>query len=159
MKFDQFQMLIGNVLKGTESAVKQEPARMHPLVLAYIGDAFYSLYVRTRLLRYEQNRVRVLHSFDARIVSAAMQAYGLRAIEPELTEQEMDIMRRGRNAKSTPTRNASVSDYRYSTGLEALMGFLYLSGKHERLNEIAEKVFGEIMRNLANNAQDKGERT
>lgn len=150
LKFDQFQMLVKNVLAGAGSGKSvSNPERLHPLVLAYIGDAYYTLYVRTRLLNYEQNRVRVLHTFDAKIVSAAMQAFVVRTIEDELSELETDVVRRGRNAKSTPTKNASVSEYRYSTGFEALLGYLLLSEQHSRLEEIAGKVFAAAMRKLA----------
>jgi ribonuclease-3 family protein len=152
VKFDQFQMLVNQVLSSqTSQASPMPPERLHPLVLAYVGDAFYTLYVRTKLLGYEQNRVRVLHTFDAKIVSASLQAFALRSIENELSDTEAGIVRRGRNAKSTPTKSASVSEYRYSTGLEALMGYLFLSQQHERLNEIAEKVFNSAMRKLMNN--------
>lgn len=154
MKFDQFQLLVKNVLseKGT-AAASLPPDRLHPLVLAYIGDAYYTLYVRTKLLNYEQNRVRVLHTFDSKIVSATMQAFVIRTLEHELTDSEMDVVRRGRNAKSTPTKNASVGDYRYSTGFEALVGYLLLKGEQNRLDEITEKVFDVAMRKLNSNEQ------
>lgn len=154
MKFDQFQLLIKNVLseKGAAAASPQ-PDRLHPLVLAYIGDAYYTLYVRTKLLRYEQNRVRVLHTFDSKIVSATMQAFVIRTLEHELTDSEMNVVRRGRNAKSTPTKNASVGDYRYSTGFEALIGYLLLKGEQNRLDVITEKVFDAAMRKLNSNEQ------
>ena len=157
MKFDHFQMLIKNIQDATgKTPAPIRPDRLPPLVLAYIGDAYYTLYVRTRLLAYEQNRVRVLHTFDSQIVSAAMQAYGVRAFESELTENELDVLRRGRNAKSTPTRNASVGDYRYSTGFEALVGYLLLSENQARLDEIVEKVFTAAMRKLTGNEQEQG---
>lgn len=75
--------------------------RLHPLVLAYVGDAYFSLYIRTKLLSYEQNKVRVLHTLDSKIVSATMQAVAYKSLESELTEIEAGIVRRGRNAKST----------------------------------------------------------
>lgn len=154
MKFDQFQLLVNNVLSENGSAkVPLQPDRLHPLVLAYVGDAYYTLYIRTRLLDYEQNRVRVLHSFGSKLVSATMQALAIRTLEQELSETEKDVVRRGRNAKSTPTKNASVGDYRYSTGFEALIGYLLLKGEQNRLDEITEKVFAVAMRNLNSNEQ------
>lgn len=157
MKFEHFQLLVNNVLSETGSAnCPLRPERLHPLVLAYVGDAYYTLYVRTRLLHYEHNRVRVLHTFDSKIVSATMQAFAIRTLEHELSESEMDIVRRGRNAKSTPTKNASVGDYRYSTGFEALVGYLLLSENYSRLDEIAEKVFTAAMRKLNGNEQEQG---
>ena len=156
MKFDQFQLLVKNVLGEAGGKAAVQPDRLHPLVLAYIGDAYYTLYVRTRLLQYERNRVRVLHSFDSKIVSAAMQAFGIKAIEAELSEHEMDIIRRGRNAKSTPTKNASIGEYRYSTGFEALVGYLLLTSNHGRLEEIVEKVFMAVMMKLTDNEHGQG---
>jgi ribonuclease-3 family protein len=153
VKFDHFELLRKRVLEQVEadSSAKEfdgPPQRLHPLVLAYVGDAFFALYVRTRLLTYEQGRVRVLHDFSAKMVSATSQANALRQIEPELVDAEIDIVRRGRNAKSTVPKSASVADYRYSTGFEALLGYLYLSKNNERLSEIAEKAFAIISREM-----------
>ena len=131
------------------------PERLHPLVLAYVGDAYFTLYVRTRLLAHEQNRVRVLHTFDSKIVSATMQAFAIKNIEQELSEEEAGIVRRGRNAKSTPAKSASVGDYRYSTGFEALVGYLFLAEKQERLEEITSKVFAIIMQKIENESKEK----
>jgi ribonuclease-3 family protein len=92
VKFDQFQLLAHKTFGELDAAgVPVErfdaiPAeRLHPLVLAYIGDAFFNLYVRTRLLRYEQSKVRVLHGHGSKMVSATLQAYALKQLEPELT--------------------------------------------------------------------------
>lgn len=161
MNFDHFQQLMQNVLdktvkdaRGKELVI--DPARLHPLVLAYVGDAFFTLYVRTRLLTYEQNKVRVLHNYDSKIVSAVMQASAVRALEGELTEEEWDVIRRGRNAKSTVPKSASVSEYRYSTGFEAMLGYLYLSGNKDRLSEIAEKAFVIISGKLTKDDSIRG---
>ena len=124
------------------------PERLHPLMLAYIGDAFFALYIRTRLLAYEQGKVRVIHSFSAKMVSATSQANVVRQLEPELTELELDIVRRGRNSKSTVPKSATVVDYRSSTGFEALLGYLYLSKNYDRLSEIADKAFTIISREM-----------
>lgn len=166
MKFDQFQFLMDNAF--SESAgdgpppakYKDTPAeQLHPLVLAYIGDAYFSLYVRTTLLSYEQNKVRVLHTFGSKIVSATMQAIAYKALEGELTDQEKGIARRGRNAKSTVPKSATVGDYRNSTGFEALVGYLYLSKNHERLSKIVERAFAVITREMTNSAKDsRGEK-
>ena len=165
MKFDQFQFLarqtFGEVTgQGIPAARFTEisPERLHPLVLAYVGDAFFSLYVRTKLLCYEQSKVRVLHGHGARMVSATMQARAIRKLEPELTEAELDFVRRGRNAKSSVPKSASVGDYRYSTGFEALLGYLYLDQKEERLTELAEKAFVIISREIANPIENDGEK-
>ncbi len=160
MKFDQFQFLIDNAfgacdgdgpppIKYADTPVQQ----LNPLVLAYIGDAYFNLYVRTKLLSYEQNKVRVLHTFGAKAVSATMQAIAYRSIEGELTEQEKSIVRRGRNAKSTVPKSATVGEYRSSTGFEALLGYLYLEKNYDRLSEIVEKSFIIITREMTNTAK------
>ncbi|EGO62754.1 Mini-ribonuclease 3 [Acetonema longum] len=119
-----------------------------PLVLAYVGDAFFTLYVRTRLLGAERQKVRVLHTYDAEIVSATMQAFAVHRLEDELSETELAVLKRGRNAKSTVPKSASVSDYRYSTGFEAVLGSLWLGGCQERLLELAGKAFDIIVREI-----------
>lgn len=165
MKFDQFQFLLNNVFKETAGEgpppikYKNIPVeRLHPLVLAYVGDAYFTLYVRTTLLGYEQNKVRVLHTLDSKIVSATMQAVAYQSLEKELTEQEMSIVKRGRNAKSTVPKSATVAEYRNSTGFEALLGYLYLSKNYERLSEIVEKAFAVISREMTRTGKNSGEK-
>ena len=119
-----------------------------PLVSAYIGDAYFHLFVRTRLLAYEQAKVRLLNRFSAQIVSATWQAHAYRAIEPMLTDAEREIFRRGRNAHSHAPRVASIGDYHISTGFESLLGTLYLAGESARLREIAEASFQAIARQM-----------
>ncbi len=161
MNFDHFKFLLDHAFQqgtGGEGALPAKydsipVERLHPLVLAYVGDAYFSLYIRTRLLAYEQNKVRVLHTFDAKMVSAAMQARGYKGIEGMLSEEELAVVRRGRNAKSNVPKSATVHEYRYSTGFEALLGWLYLSEKFERLSEIAEKAFVVISREMTNTAE------
>lgn len=157
MKFDQYELLAAKTFgdisaDGVPQArfAAADAARLHPLVLAYIGDAFFNLYVRTRLLSFEQNRVRVLHGHGARMVSATLQAYALRRLEDALSEDELAVVKRGRNAKSTVPKSASVGDYRASTGFEALLGYLYLSGDEARLTALAGDAFVIISRKLAN---------
>lgn len=147
MKFDHFKILVdmmfqpdgegGIMQRYNQADVKQ----LNPLVLAYVGDAYFHLFVRTRLLSYEQAKVQALHAFSAQIVSAVWQAKAYQGIEERLTEEEKGIYRRGRNAKSHAPRSASVAEYHASTGFEALLGSLYLSEQNERLYEIAEASF------------------
>jgi ribonuclease III family protein len=157
VKFDQFEFLKQQTFaqitadgSPVERFTDVKPECLHPLVLAYIGDAVFNLYVRTKLLNFEQTRVRVLHGYGAKMVSATLQAYALRQMEQELTEKERDIIRRGRNAKSNVPKSASVGDYRSSTGFEALLGYLFLEGNHVRLSDIAEQCFVIISRKLTN---------
>ena len=152
MKFQHFEYLRRRVLEQAATDAAKEfdgpPERLPPLVLAYIGDAFFALYIRTRLLAYEQGSVRVMHTFSAKMVSAVTQAAALRELEPELTTTELDVVRRGRNSKSTVPKSASVADYRASTGFEALLGYLYLSADYDRLSEIANRAFAVISREM-----------
>ncbi len=165
MKFDQFQFLLNNVFQEIEGEgpppIKYQNVpvkRLHPLVLAYVGDAYFTLYVRTTLLAYEQNKVRVLHTLDSKIVSATMQAVAYKSLENQLTEQEMSIVKRGRNAKSTVPKSATVAEYRNSTGFEALLGYLYLGKNYERLSELVEKAFAVIAREMTKTAKNSEEK-
>jgi len=112
------------------------PELMNPLVWAYIGDAVYELYVRTHLVTRGPSKVNQLHSESIKYVKASAQANFVRKITDNLNEDEIRIMKKGRNTKSTVPKNADVADYRYSTGLEGLLGYLYLQNKKERLIEI-----------------------
>ena len=122
----------------------EEIKTLSPLVLAHIGDAYFHLYVRTRLLQVTKNITR-LHDLSAEIVSAAAQAKTYHAIENFLTDEERDIFRRGRNAKSHAPRKATVAEYHASTGFEALLGELFLRKNFIRLEEICELAFKEFL--------------
>jgi ribonuclease-3 family protein len=113
----------------------------NPLVLAYIGDAVYEMFVRTLLASSGSMQVAKLHKKAINYVKAKSQAEILAAIEEMLTPDEQDIVRRGRNTKSaTVPKNADIGDYRYATGLEALVGYLYLTGSIDRLMEILDRI-------------------
>jgi len=120
-----------------------DPRQLSPLVLAYVGDAVFELYVRTHLVS-RGSRVQDLHKAAVHFVQAKAQAEIIHAWEPFLSEEEKAIVRRGRNARSALPRNASVSDYRYSTGFEALLGYLYLSGQNDRLQELLAHLDAEL---------------
>ena len=164
MRFDRFRSIVGSMFVPDEAggiAERYEGVnvrQMSPLVLAYIGDAYFHLYVRTRLLSFEQSQVHVLSDFAAQIVSAVWQAKAYRAIEERLTERERGIFRRGRNAKSHAPRRASVAEYHASTGFEALLGTLFLEKDMERLGEIAEWAFQAIARDMMEEIAKKRER-
>ena len=115
---------------------------LSPLILAHIGDAYFHLYIRTRLLQVTRNITR-LHDLSAQIVSATAQAEIYHAIENSLTDVERDIFRRGRNAKSHAPRKSTVAEYHASTGFEALLGDLFLRKNFARLDEICERAFTE----------------
>jgi len=120
----------------------EEIKTLSPLVLAHVGDAYFHLYIRARLLQVTHNITR-LHDLSAQIVSATAQAKTYHAIENFLTDAERDIFRRGRNAKSHAPRKATVAEYHASTGFEALLGELYLRKNFSRLDEICELAFRE----------------
>ena len=110
---------------------------MSPLTWAYIGDCVYELYIRQELINKTNLKPHKLHIDAIQYVKASKQAEILQEIMPKLTEEEEDIVRRGRNSENHHLpKNASVQDYMYSTAFEALIGFLYLTKKDERLKEI-----------------------
>ncbi|MDD2401472.1 MAG: ribonuclease III domain-containing protein [Clostridia bacterium] len=120
----------------------KKPGEVSPLVLAYLGDAVYELYVRRYLINKDIAKVNKLHKKATSLVSAVAQARFLHGIEATLTEEEKNIVRRGRNAKSAHIpKNTEVFEYRLSTGFEALIGYLFLAGKEERLGEIMSSIF------------------
>lgn len=105
-----------------------------PLTLAYIGDGIYELVIRTMLVEKGNAQVNSLHLKASRLVKATAQKEILHAIMEELTEEEVGIFKRGRNAKSfTTAKNASVTDYRIATGFEALIGYLYMTEQLDRI--------------------------
>ncbi|HZJ58453.1 MAG TPA: ribonuclease III domain-containing protein [Clostridia bacterium] len=116
---------------------EDEIKMMNPLVLAYIGDTIYDLLVRTYLIITEDLTVHSLHNRAINYVSAGAQAHTLEDILGRLTEEEKNIIRRGRNTKSgTVPKNADIGEYKHATGFEALLGYLYLTERTDRLMEI-----------------------
>lgn len=117
-----------------------------PLVLAYVGDAVYEVFVRTMLALKGNMSVHNMHKKSISYVKAKAQSDIVHRLYDRLTDEEKDIVRRGRNSKSgTIPKNADVSDYKYATGFESLIGYLYLKGRTERLFEILEMVVsGEV---------------
>ncbi|MEM9004622.1 MAG: ribonuclease III domain-containing protein [Cyanobacteria bacterium P01_F01_bin.86] len=107
---------------------------LSPLALAYIGDAVYELFVRSHYL-VPPTRIRTYHGNVVHHVRAEQQAHYLQLLKPYLTEAEADITRRGRNAASSRKQRANTYDYQQATGLEALIGYLYLTNP-QRLLEI-----------------------
>ena len=115
------------------------PKEYSPLALAYIGDSVFDILVRKMLLARGNMPVNKLHKLAKGYVNAGSQAKMYVFLEDKLTEEELAVMKRGRNAKSyTTAKNQSVTDYRHATGLEALFGYLYLKGDNERIRELFE---------------------
>ena len=114
---------------------------LSPLTWAYVGDAVYELYIRTKLVNNTNLKPHKLHIESIKFVKAKSQANTLKRIEDFLTDEEKDIVRRGRNAENHHIpKNAEPADYMYSTAFEALIGYLYLTKKDERLKEIFGKI-------------------
>lgn len=112
---------------------KQDIRTYSPLTLAYIGDGVFDLIIRTVVVDKGNTSPNELHRHTSSIVKAHTQAVMAEALMEELTEEEHDVYRRGRNAKSfTTAKNATVADYRKATGFEALMGYLYLEDRFDR---------------------------
>ena len=114
---------------------------MPPLVWAYVGDSVYELFIRTHLLNNSKMNPHKLHIEAIKYVKAQAQAEILEKLQNFLTDEEKDIVRRGRNAQNHHLpKNANVADYSHATAFEALIGYLYLSKQDDRLKEILNKI-------------------
>lgn len=117
----------------------QDAKMLSPLVWAYVGDSVYELFIRTMLTNSSNAKPHKLHIESIKFVKAKAQADILKKIDGKLTEDEKDIVRRGRNTENHHVaKNANVADYSQSTAFEALIGYLYLTKQDERLKEILE---------------------
>jgi ribonuclease-3 family protein len=145
----QGRELTGKLLnKGTEmsereflesiSGQDEEKMLMYsPSQLAYIGDSIYEILVRSYIIKNSDVSVNQMHRHTIKFVKAKSQAELVKNLDPIFTEEEKRIIKRGRNAKVTSSpKNAELMDYRYATGFEALMGYLYLNRRFDRLMEI-----------------------
>ena len=131
-----------NDIFGELTTPLTEPqARMYsPLTLAFLGDAVYSLLVRNMLTIESNKPTGKLHKDSIKYVNAAFQAQMIKELMDELTENEIAVFKRGRNAHSAHSpKNQSDADYRYATGFESLYGYLYLCGNTQRIKELFEK--------------------
>jgi len=116
----------------SESKVRELPA----LNLAYIGDTVYDLYIRSFLVKNNMGTVERLHRLASGAVNARAQSKAAQILSPLFTERESEIFRNGKNAKSIPPKNMSREDYSRATGLEAVIGYLYLTGDADRAAEL-----------------------
>lgn len=127
-----------------------------PLVLAYIGDAVYELMIRSKVINHGSMQVNKMHKHSAALVKASAQAQLIKAMQEELTEEELAAYKRGRNAKSaTMAKHATMIDYRMATGLEALVGWLFLTEQYARLVELVSR--GLVKAGLLEPWDEKGE--
>ena len=118
---------------------EEEVNLLSPLTWAYIGDCVYELYIRTHLVNTTNLKPHKLHLQTVQYVKAKSQAQLLKQIQDKLTEEEKEIVRRARNAQNHHLpKNANVQEYRYATALEGLIGYLYLTKKFKRMQEILD---------------------
>lgn len=123
-----------------EKMEKTKANCVNPVVLAFVGDAVYSLFVRERLAFENDGKAGELNKLAVKEVNAQAQAEFIKELLPNLTEDELSVFKRARNAKKTTrAKNASVADYNLSTGFEAVLGYLYMTGNTERLDYILNK--------------------
>ena len=124
----------------------EEVKLMPPLVWAYVGDCVYELFIRMQLVNTTKLNPHKLHIEAIKHVKAKAQAETLTKIYDELSEEEQDIVRRGRNAQNHHLpKNTELADYTHATAFEALLGYLYLTKQDERLNEILENAMSKII--------------
>ncbi len=125
------------MLSVTEPVAKDRAKQLNPVVLAFVGDAVYTLCVRQKLALGFGYKTGELNKRASEIVSAHGQSGAAEQILPLLNEEEGEIFRRGRNAKKpTKSKHATSAEYSRSTGLEALVGYLYLTGQTARMKEL-----------------------
>lgn len=137
-----FARFIRNSLTLPETDIKT----YSPLTLAFIGDSIFDLIIRTTVVESGNAPVNKLHKRAASLVQASAQADLYHIIKEQLTQEETEVFKRGRNAKSfTKAKNAGVVEYRTATGLEALMGYLYLTDRMERLMELIKPQVEKII--------------
>ena len=132
--------MIEEIFKKISQELPVKPGDINtysPLALAYVGDAVYELYIRTLLLSRGNAPVHKLHRQSVAFVKAKAQSDIVHKLMERLDPVEQDVVRRGRNAKSgTIPKNADVADYKYATGFETLLGYLYLKQDFARLLEV-----------------------
>ncbi len=131
---------MNNLFRLGEVMDKKRANNLSPIVLAFVGDAVFSLYVREKLTFCSDCKSGQLNKLAVKEVNAVAQSEFVKEIMEFLTEEELAIFKRARNAKkTTKAKHASVSDYNSSTGFEAVLGYLYIVGDYERLNFILNK--------------------
>ncbi len=124
------------------------PKRLSATTLAFIGDGVYGLLVREKLCEIDRPSGE-LHSLSVKLVNATSQAKSFRLIEPMLSEEELAVFKRGRNAHtSTTPKNSTNGEYHTATGLETLFGYLFLSGQKERAYELFSVIWSDFSVNL-----------
>ena len=132
-------------MRGIEDIIKLKdsncnPKDVNPTVLAYLGDGIYELFVRDMVVQTGASKVQTLHKLSVQFVKASSQAKALKLIQEVLDEEELGVVRRARNHKTlSMPKNAKIMEYKMATAFEALLGYLYLLQKKERLEELMNK--------------------
>ncbi|MCI5708091.1 Mini-ribonuclease 3 [Veillonella caviae] len=160
MKFKQFQFLKNEAIKKLisldeeyrpfEPKIVSEVLSSDAIMLAYIGDAVYSMYIRQRIADMNISKVQVLHTLVTEFVCAKAQSKVLQQLEMSFTDDEQHIARRGRNSNVNVPKSSSVKEYRNSTAFEAVLGFLYETGQQDRLYELMGQAYSITLRGLSN---------
>ena len=123
-----------------EKMDKQKANNTNPIVLAFVGDAVYSLFVREKLTFYSDCKTGELNKLATKEVNAVAQSEIVKVLLPIFTEEELAVFKRARNAKkTTKAKHASVAEYNNATGFEAVLGYLYITGQTDRLNIILNR--------------------
>lgn len=134
---DTAALSIFSAIRETFDIRKGDIRTYSPLTLAYIGDGIYDLVIRSMIVAQGNTKASQLHNHTSHLVKAHSQSAMMEYLMPVLSEEEEAVYKRGRNAKSpTMAKNASMSDYRRATGFEALMGYLYLADRFDRILEL-----------------------
>ena len=134
---DTTALPIFSAIRETFDIRKGDIRTYSPLTLAYIGDGIYDLVIRSMIVAQGNTKASQLHNHTSHLVKAHSQSAMMEYLLPVLSEEEEAVYKRGRNAKSpTMAKNASMSDYRRATGFEALMGYLYLADRFDRILEL-----------------------
>ncbi len=129
-----------------EKSVNSTYSSFNPLVLAYMGDAYYETLVRRYLIGNGDCRISDLNQIAKKYVTAVSQSKAVDAVLPHLCEEELAVFKAGRNAKSAhSSKAASIGDYRRATGLESLFGWLYISGEIKRADELFSIIVESII--------------
>ena len=135
-----------------------DPNQYPPLDLAYIGDCVYELCIRTCLLSEGAQSVDKLNRKASNLAKAVTQAKMITGIMDRLTEEEMTVYKRGRNAKSySPAKNATLGDYHRATGFEALVGYLYLKKDYERMYSLIQMGWEAVKNGGTETVEEKKE--
>lgn len=128
--------MLDTFIKEFKLGERVPPSQYSALTLAYIGDCVYELFVRTYLLKDLNLPVQKLHKSAIKLVNAKAQSDLYQRVKDMLTDEETAVYKRGRNTNSHPPKNAELIDYKSATGIEALVGYLYLKGDDARILEI-----------------------